>query len=198
MAAEGAGFTLQGSREQDAPSWFEIRRATEADADAVAAVHARAWPEAYRDLLPAQLIADVVAGRERRAEAFRRLLADPTAPRRIWVATAGDEVIGMAVWTPSRDDDATDTTADLEALYLDPRFWRRGVGRRLIYAVVDDITHSGYGEATLWVLDTNERARRFYEATGWRPDGATKIEQRPAGELREVRYSLAQRQRPAK
>lgn len=42
--------------------------------------------------------------------------------------------------------------------------------------------------ATLWVLETNERARRFYEIAGWLPDGATKTEMRGSVELREVRY----------
>lgn len=160
------------------------------DTVAIADVHARSWPEAYRGLLPDQLIADVVAGRDRRAGAIRRLLADDSAPQRIWVAAIGDEVVGMAIWSPSRDEDATDATADVEAIYLDPRFWRQGIGRRLLQAVDDDIRSAGFTEATLWVLDTNERGRRFYEAAGWQPDGATKVEERPAGTLNEIRYRL--------
>lgn len=174
------------------PAWdaVDVRRAVAADADAIADVHARAWPEAYRGLLPDQLIADVVAGRDRRADAFRRLLTDAAAPQRIWVAIAEGEVVGMAVWSPSRDDDATAATADVEAIYLDPPVWRRSIGRRLLHAVMADIDDSGFTEATLWVLDTNERARRFYEAAGWQPDGATKVEERPAGKLNELRYRM--------
>jgi len=170
-----------------------VRRAVAVDADAIADVHARAWPEAYRGLLPDQLIADVVAGRDRRADAFRRLLADDDAPQRIWVAVVEGEVVGMAVWRPSRDDDATAATADVEAIYLGPRVWRQGIGRHLLEAVVQEIEDSGLTEATLWVLDTNERARRFYEAVGWQPDGATKVEERPAGSLNEVRYRRVRR-----
>lgn len=29
----------------------------------------------------------------------------------------------------------------------------------------------GYRQAALWVLERNERARSFYGAHGWRPDG---------------------------
>jgi len=46
----------------------------------------------------------------------------------------------------------------------------------------------GFSTATLWVLDTNLRARRFYEAAGWVPDGATKVDDRATFTLREVRY----------
>lgn len=170
-----------------------VRRAVAGDADAIADIHACAWQEAYRGLLPDQLIADVVAGRDRRGDAFRRLLADDDAPQRIWVATVESKVVGMAVWSPSRDEDATAATADVEAIYLDPPVWRRGIGHRLLQAVVGEIVDSGFTEATLWVLDTNERARRFYEAAGWQPDGATKVEERPAGKLNEVRYRRVHR-----
>ena len=45
--------------------------------------------------------------------------------------------------------------------------------------------------ATLWVLDGSARARRFYEAAGWAPDGEERIEQLPGFAVREVRYGRA-------
>ena len=50
------------------------------------------------------------------------------------------------------------------------------------------LREAGFREAALWVLDTLERARRFYAADGWQPDGATKIDERPGRTLSEVRY----------
>ena len=46
-----------------------------------------------------------------------------------------------------------------------------------------------YRRATLWVLDTNARAREFYERHGWSLDGNSK--QQEIGELTvtEVRYA---------
>jgi hypothetical protein len=64
-----------------------------------------------------------------------------------------------------------------------------GIGRSLFDTAVSDIVTHRFRGAVLWVLDTNERARRFYEAAGWRPDGATKTEDRPGGKLQEVRYT---------
>jgi hypothetical protein len=40
----------------------------------------------------------------------------------------------------------------------------------------------------LWVLDANERARRFYERTGWAPDGADLTDDSRGFTIREVRY----------
>jgi len=49
--------------------------------------------------------------------------------------------------------------------------------------------------AILWVLESNRRARRFYEIAGWIPDGDAKTENRPDGiQLREVRYRIDLRQ----
>jgi RimJ/RimL family protein N-acetyltransferase len=43
-------------------------------------------------------------------------------------------------------------------------------------------------KVTLWVLDSNARARRFYEAAGFRPDGAVKVDDSHGFVLRELRY----------
>lgn len=63
-----------------------------------------------------------------------------------------------------------------------------GFGRVLFGRAVADLRMRGFAPLTLWVLRENERGRRFYEAAGWRPDGAAKVETRPAAEMREVRY----------
>ena len=48
----------------------------------------------------------------------------------------------------------------------------------------------GIGElyAVLWVLEDNPRARSFYEAAGWSPDGAVKSDERWGVRAPEVRY----------
>ena len=78
-------------------------------------------------------------------------------------------------------------------LYVDPAFWGRGVGRALM---LQALAGFGYLQATLWVLDSNARARRFYEAGGWQPDNSTRtarmgvsFDEHAAGvEIVEVRY----------
>ena len=46
----------------------------------------------------------------------------------------------------------------------------------------------GYASAVLWVLVTNERARRFYEIAGWSCDGTEKSEPFGPATLTETRY----------
>ncbi len=170
----------------DSPAIF--RRATAEDAVAVARLHARSWQATYRGLIPDEIIARVVRGEATRAERFRELFGDPDNERRGWVATHQEAVVGMAISCPSHDPDASDRTGEIEAIYLDPDFIGRGIGRSLLAHVVNDLRDQGFEEATLWVLDSNTRARRFYEAAGWRFDGSTKEDERPGGVLHEIRY----------
>jgi GNAT superfamily N-acetyltransferase len=93
----------------------------------------------------------------------------------------------------SEDDDAAPLggAAEVLALYLDPEAVSKGVGGALLSHAVADFRQRGFRRATLWVLESNERARRFYEAAGWTPDGARKSEERPGFLLHEVRYQIS-------
>ena len=47
----------------------------------------------------------------------------------------------------------------------------------------------GFDSAMLWVLEDNARAREFYEAAGWEPDGGRQLERIISTDLYEVRYA---------
>lgn len=54
---------------------------------------------------------------------------------------------------------------------------------------LDTLCKDGFGSATtLWALDSNERARRFYELAGFAPDSTTKTETFAGATITEVRY----------
>lgn len=154
----------------------------------IAAVHARSWEAAYRGLLSARVIAEVVEGRERRAARLRDELREADGPRSGWVGELNGSIVGFAIVGPSRDRDARRHVGELEAIYLLPDAVGHGVGRALLEHAIGDLRERGFNEATLWVLESNQRARRFYEAAGWHLDGATKDEERQSGILHEVRY----------
>jgi ribosomal protein S18 acetylase RimI-like enzyme len=82
-----------------------------------------------------------------------------------------------------------DSCGEIYAIYLDPREWRKGYGLALVKAAMEALKAQGFSEVTLWVLDKNERGIGFYEAMGFRADGAGKVEKRRNGvESYEVRY----------
>jgi GNAT superfamily N-acetyltransferase len=158
-----------------------IRDAAPDDALAVAAVHVRAWQVAYRGLIDDRFLGRLRP--EDRAATYTFGSADPTAPRTI-VAESDGEIWGFATVCPCRDQDAPDA-GEISALYVDPSRWRTGTGRRLLEAATSRLRDDGYEDGVLWVLRGNERAQRFYEADGWRRDGAER-EERPYGVVSQV------------
>ena len=49
-------------------------------------------------------------------------------------------------------------------------YWN-GIGSQLMETAMDTLRNDGYKEVTLWVLDTNEKSRKFYEKRGWIIEG---------------------------
>ncbi|MCE3554794.1 GNAT family N-acetyltransferase [Pseudonocardia sp. RS11V-5] len=154
-----------------------IRRAVPADARAIARVVVESWRSAYRDLLPAGLLAGLsVDGRE---EFWRRVLGeDPPAGVVVVAEEAGRDVVGF-VAVRSRAD--APRVGELMALYVAPSEWRRTIGTLLHNAGVEHLARQGCARAELWVLAGNERAMAFYRARGWVPDGRRQVEERPDG-----------------
>src|SRR5262245_61846273 len=165
-----------------------IREAVPADARSIAEIHVRAWQAAYRG----QLTDDYLDGLsvEDRLEQHRRSLEEPPAEWRTWVAEDEDDTVGFAVTGPSQDADATDRTAEVYAIYLEPERLGSGSGRALFEHAVADLRDRGYVSATLWVLETNEPARRFYEVAGWEHDGTTASERVDCEMRPTVRYRV--------
>jgi RimJ/RimL family protein N-acetyltransferase len=148
-----------------------IRTATPEDARAIAEVHVASWRSAYRGLLPDAYL-DRLSVDEREAQR-REHLDDSGSGWGTLVAEEDGRVIGFATFGPSRDEDAPPGTGEVPAIYLDPSAVGTGVGRELFAETVSGLRSAGFTRATLWVLEANERARRFYEKAGWTRDGAT-------------------------
>jgi len=77
---------------------------------------------------------------------------------------------------------------ELYSLYVSERVLGRRVGHRLLAFAVAQLRAMLYGSAVLWVLERNERARRFYEREGWSSTGARRREQLGGAFVTVVQY----------
>ncbi len=77
----------------------------------------------------------------------------------------------------------------LNGLYVRPEAWGSGVAGRLHDRAVAALRAAGVTTARLWVLEHNERARRFYERRGWYLDGTVREVPFPPNPI-DVGYSL--------
>lgn len=157
----------------------EIRDAQPGDAPAIATIQVVTWQAAYRGLMPDDVLAGLsVPARERW---WTGILHDPPPRTSVLVATSGNAVVGFASVGPSLDADCDGETGTLYAIYLHPDRWRRGIGGRLHAAAMRRLADLGFGSATLWMLDGNERAAGFYRREGWAADGLRQLDTGPGG-----------------
>lgn len=169
----------------DAPT--TVRTATPDDAASIARIHVRTWQVAYRGQIPDEVLDGLrLEPRERwwRVEWWKQA----GASHRLLVAESGDGIVGFVALGPSRDDEAVAATGEVYAIYADPGVWGLGVGRHLMERANEELRAAGFREATLWVIETNARARRFYTIAGWTTDGARKSERFGPATITEIRY----------
>jgi GNAT superfamily N-acetyltransferase len=164
---------------------MKVRPATPADAEAIATAHVRGWQEGYGHVFPEEALAALSI--PQRTETWRERIEGGSA---VFVADLAGDVMGFVTVGGSRDPDGD---GELYGIYVRPDAWGKGVGRVLIARAEEELRALGHAEATLWVLEDNPRARRFYEAAGWQLDGTEKDDEFLGTPVREVRYRVSLR-----
>ena len=163
-----------------------VRIATPDDARAIAEIHVASWQEGYRGQLPDSYLKSLSA--DAREKMWAKALRDGAS---VFLAEHARKPLGFVSFGPSRDDDAPETGAEIYGLYVHPDAWSTGRGQQLHDDALAALEASGSTGVTLWVLASNDRARRFYSRHGWQPDGATKVVELDGATLSEVRYKRA-------
>ncbi len=161
-----------------------IRRALPSDVPEIAPLNVRAWQVAYRGQMPDGFLNALDTSE--RAAWWAEMVVAPHLT--VLVGVDAVSVIGFCSSTASRDDDASAGTCELRTLYVEPNRWRSGIGSALLDAALDSAREQAFHELSLWVLETNLAARRFYEARGFAADGYSKTDSRLGVQLHEVRY----------
>jgi len=165
-----------------------IRTAKPEDARPIAEVHVASWRHAYRGLLPDDYL-EKLSVDEREAQRLA-WFAHPEPGSGVLVAEEAGRIVGFASFGPSRDEDAPERTGEVPAIYIDPSVLRTGVGRGLFEAATLALRDAGFARATLWVLEANALARRFYEKAGWARDGAVSTHMFDCANEPVIRYAV--------
>ncbi len=142
---------------------IQVRRAAEGDAEAIAEIHVTARREAMPWLPVLHTEAET-----------REWVANIVLPHQeVRVAEVDGRIVGYS----ARDG------AELNDLYVGPRYQGRGAGTALLHAAMA----ASPGQLLLWTFQRNDDARRFYERHGFEAieltDGAGNEEREP-----DVRY----------
>jgi ribosomal protein S18 acetylase RimI-like enzyme len=188
-------------------SGLVVRPASAADAAQVAAVRRDSWFAAYEGIIPHPVIDRATApddGARVRQSFLTRpwqsmIVAAVGEPPEPAAQRAAPGIVGFASYGPELDvlgapwphplsaAGQEGRTAELYALYVHPAWWSTGTGRALMDQVLAEVSAAGYPCITLWVLEDNARARRFYARAGFAPDGARHLLD-DLGGVTEIRY----------
>jgi len=147
-----------------------IRRATRADAEALAAIGAATFVETFGHLYPCEDLEAYLA------EAYgvartERDLADPA--KAAWLVEAQGEVVGYAQAGPCElpHPEATAASGELKRFYFLQSWQNRGLGGRLFGAVMAWLLAPGPRDVWIGVWSKNLGAQRFYGRQGFEKVG---------------------------
>lgn len=162
----------------------DLRTAGPGDAAAIAALHLASQRVAYKGIVPPELIEHPdLAERTRDWEQTLAAGAGPT-----FLLEDGGQLLSFCYVQPCPDTDLDpQTIAEISNLHVTPQ--RRGQGHgSVLFEAGRRWAAGSFQELSLWVLEENRPARRFYEKLGMTPDGATRTYH--GSDVRVVRYRL--------
>jgi ribosomal protein S18 acetylase RimI-like enzyme len=146
---------------------YAIRRASLADAAALAEVNETTWRETYLGLMSGQML-DALTD-DARTEAWKRILSGQTGHlATTYVAERAGVIVAYGSCGAQRDSDfaAVGYDGEITAVYVLKTDQRRGLGTRLMKAMMDDLAGQGLTGFTLWAPRDNIPARGLYEQLG--------------------------------
>ena len=163
---------------------MRFREATQADATAVAALHAESWRSHYRGAYRDEYLDGDVG--EDRLRVWTERLSTPAPNQFVVVAEENDDRIGFACAYGGEDET---WGSFLDNIHVRTEHQGRGVGAGLV-AEVAAWCHANYANCGLylWVPEQNRGAQRFYERLGARDRGGEISEPPGGGRIHGRRY----------
>jgi len=141
----------------------EIRRASVADAEAIAQVRIDSWRASYRGIMPDAYLDGMKT--EESTRLWTRVLSAGSDAACTFVAEIDGELVGFAAGITLAEP-KLEFDAELTALYILPSAQRAGIGRRLLTQVAATLAAAGAPDMLVWVLAQNAKAREFYAHLG--------------------------------
>jgi Acetyltransferases len=164
---------------------YHIRYADVNDSPALGNIHSISFRTAYKDIIPDHILNDFTV--EKREKHIRKSLEDKTVEHILILKE--NKPVGFMCIGKCRDEDLDGSFGEIWGIYLLPDYWNQGLGKRLINWRICELKRRGYKKISLWVLEKNLNARKFYEKLGFEHDGAIK-EINIGKQLNEYRYAI--------
>lgn len=142
---------------------ISFRAGTPADAEKIARLHIVSWQTAYRDILSDKYLDDAIV-EDRLGMWTTRLASDTASSLYIRLAELEDKLVGFVCAIPKKDREKGTL---IDNLHVHPSMQGQGLGRKLMQAAAQWVVdREDKGTMYLWVYESNQKARGFYERMG--------------------------------
>ena len=141
-----------------------VREMIEADCKAVGALYSAAWREGYKGLLPKELLDKITPERYEVRSHVNGFLNEGS-----FVAVEGERIVAHC-HARAADEPKMRGWGEIHTLYTHPEYWRQGCGTAVFRRAEEWLYDRGFDDVYLYVLESNERAERFYRSQGFFPN----------------------------
>ncbi|WP_100011262.1 GNAT family N-acetyltransferase [Lentibacillus sediminis] len=139
---------------------MKIRKALQSEAADIAKVSVDSWRTTYRGIIPDAFLDQI--SYEQRTENWAYNLTQQA----IYVAeNEQGGIVGFADGGPRRGDRYEAYQGEIYAIYILQEYQRKGLGKKLLQPVVEDLQQAGMHSMIVLVLEDNP-SKYFYEAAG--------------------------------
>jgi L-amino acid N-acyltransferase YncA len=137
-----------------------IRPARGEDAEGIASVHSASWRATYPGIVPQSTLDEMHP--DKAVERWREAAAGKHPGAHVLIAEENGKIIGFETYGPAREPNFG-YAGELYAAYFLPEAMGKGLGTEMMKIVVRDLAAQGLNDMIVWVMEANERGRRFYE-----------------------------------
>lgn len=147
-----------------------VRFADYYDTKILGYIHCESWKSAYKTIIPNSILDDISI--EKRENYFRKALSEKSEED-VLIFNKNNPV-GFLTLGKCRDNDSDNYWGEICGIYLLPSYWNQGIGTKLINWGISELKSRSFTKISLWVLEENINAQKFYEKIGFKHDGTVK------------------------
>ncbi len=135
-----------------------IREAKFEDIEKIAEINIESWKDTYDSIIDNNDLLNInkIELIKKEQETFYK--------KRKLVATINNQIVGFVWYKENLPGGLYEN--EIVALYIDIKYRKCGVGKKLFDAVANNINKKGTSNLVIWCLEENYNARKFYECIG--------------------------------
>ncbi|MBQ5317151.1 MAG: GNAT family N-acetyltransferase [Oscillospiraceae bacterium] len=141
-------------------------------------IYEQSWKFAYKGLIPQEYLDSIPEG---------KWASTPDRADMHTLVYDDGGLVGTSSFCRSRWKNHPDC-GEIVSIYFLPGYIGKGYGHELFTAAEAELHKMGFDTVILWVLEGNDRARKFYERHGYSATGEVLDDNIGGSDIREIMY----------